>query len=196
MLWVKAFHIVFVASWFAGLFYLPRIFVNLAMVPPGSVAERDRLLEQGMGTDQHVDIPEGESFEHVVALAAALAPGEEGDVDAGRGGERRDGVEVLPRQDFGRRHQRRLPARFDHGRGREQCHHRLARSDVALQQPQHALRLGEIGGDLGDRASLRRRQRVWQRLDQLFPDMAGAGGRAAGRAPYDALFPHGKRPKS
>jgi len=44
MLWVKAFHIVFVASWFAGLFYLPRIFVNLAMVPPGSVAERARLL--------------------------------------------------------------------------------------------------------------------------------------------------------
>ncbi len=30
MLWVKSLHIVFVASWFAGLFYLPRIFVNLA----------------------------------------------------------------------------------------------------------------------------------------------------------------------
>ena len=44
MLWVKSFHIVFVASWFAGLFYLPRIFVNLAMVPAGSVAERARLL--------------------------------------------------------------------------------------------------------------------------------------------------------
>jgi putative membrane protein len=44
MLWVKAFHIVFVASWFAGLFYLPRIFVNLAMVPPDSAAERERLL--------------------------------------------------------------------------------------------------------------------------------------------------------
>lgn len=44
MLWVKALHIVFVASWFAGLFYLPRIFVNLAMVEPGSVAERERLL--------------------------------------------------------------------------------------------------------------------------------------------------------
>jgi len=44
MLWVKAFHIVFVASWFAGLFYLPRIFVNLALVDPGSIAERDRLL--------------------------------------------------------------------------------------------------------------------------------------------------------
>ncbi len=31
MLWIKALHIVFIASWFAGLFYLPRIFVNLAM---------------------------------------------------------------------------------------------------------------------------------------------------------------------
>ena len=44
MLWVKSLHIVFVASWFAGLFYLPRIFVNLAMVPPESIAERARLL--------------------------------------------------------------------------------------------------------------------------------------------------------
>jgi putative membrane protein len=31
MLWVKALHIVFVVSWFAGLFYMPRILVNLAM---------------------------------------------------------------------------------------------------------------------------------------------------------------------
>ena len=44
MLWIKAFHIVFVASWFAGLFYLPRLFVNLATVPPDSHAERERLL--------------------------------------------------------------------------------------------------------------------------------------------------------
>lgn len=44
MLWVKSLHIVFIASWFAGLLYLPRIFVNLAMVPAGSHAERDRLL--------------------------------------------------------------------------------------------------------------------------------------------------------
>ena len=43
-LWVKALHIVFVASWFAGLFYLPRLFVNLATVPADSHAERERLL--------------------------------------------------------------------------------------------------------------------------------------------------------
>src|SRR5207245_10594964 len=44
MLWIKVFHIVFVASWFAGLFYLPRLFVNLAVVPADSHAERERLL--------------------------------------------------------------------------------------------------------------------------------------------------------
>ena len=41
--WVKALHIIFVTSWFAGLFYLPRIFVNLAMVE-GPGPERDRLV--------------------------------------------------------------------------------------------------------------------------------------------------------
>ncbi len=44
MLTVKALHIIFMTSWFASLFYLPRIFVNLAMVPEGSEAERERLL--------------------------------------------------------------------------------------------------------------------------------------------------------
>lgn len=44
MLFIKSFHLIFVASWFAGLFYLPRIFVNLAQVEPGSTAEEARLL--------------------------------------------------------------------------------------------------------------------------------------------------------
>lgn len=48
MLWIKALHIIFVAAWFAGLFYLPRIFVNLAMVPSDSHAERERLLLMGL----------------------------------------------------------------------------------------------------------------------------------------------------
>ena len=42
MLWIKALHIVFVASWFAGLFYLPRIFVNMAMETNPDI--NDRLL--------------------------------------------------------------------------------------------------------------------------------------------------------
>ena len=40
MLWIKALHIVFVASWFAGLFYLPRIFVNMAMETNPDINER------------------------------------------------------------------------------------------------------------------------------------------------------------
>ena len=43
----KTLHIILVASWFAGLFYLPRILVNLAMVAPDSHAERERLLLMG-----------------------------------------------------------------------------------------------------------------------------------------------------
>lgn len=42
MLWVKSLHIVFIVSWFAGLFYLPRIYVNLAM--ESSEVVRERLL--------------------------------------------------------------------------------------------------------------------------------------------------------
>ncbi len=38
--WIKALHIVFIASWFAGLFYLPRIYVNLAMETEPAAKER------------------------------------------------------------------------------------------------------------------------------------------------------------
>lgn len=44
MLWIKSFHILFVASWFAGLFYLPRIFVNLSQVENCHSDEYIRLL--------------------------------------------------------------------------------------------------------------------------------------------------------
>ncbi len=45
MLWIKAFHIIFVVSWFAGLFYLPRLFVNHAMVDDEATSERFKLME-------------------------------------------------------------------------------------------------------------------------------------------------------
>lgn len=46
MLWVKALHVIFVTSWFAGLFYLPRLFVNHAMVDDAAIAERLALMER------------------------------------------------------------------------------------------------------------------------------------------------------
>ncbi len=44
MLWLKAFHIIFVVSWFAGLFYLPRIFVNQAMATEAAEIARLKLM--------------------------------------------------------------------------------------------------------------------------------------------------------
>ena len=45
MLSLKALHIIFVTSWFAGLFYLPRLFVNHAMVEDAATRERLALME-------------------------------------------------------------------------------------------------------------------------------------------------------
>lgn len=43
-LWFKLLHIFFIIAWFAGLFYLPRIYVNLAQVAAHDGAEYQRLL--------------------------------------------------------------------------------------------------------------------------------------------------------
>lgn len=39
-LWVKTFHLLFIISWFAGLFYLPRFFVNLAIEQEPAAVQR------------------------------------------------------------------------------------------------------------------------------------------------------------
>jgi putative membrane protein len=44
MLWIKALHIFFVICWMAGVFYLPRIFVNLAMEANAATTERLTLM--------------------------------------------------------------------------------------------------------------------------------------------------------
>ena len=46
MLWLKAFHIIFMVSWFAGLFYLPRLFVNHAMTQDAAVAAQLLVMER------------------------------------------------------------------------------------------------------------------------------------------------------
>lgn len=42
ILWVKAFHVVAMVAWFAGIFYLPRLFVYHAMCEPDDVVGRER----------------------------------------------------------------------------------------------------------------------------------------------------------
>ena len=46
MLWIKAFHIVFVVTWFAGIFYLPRLFVYHAMATDTVGSERFKIMER------------------------------------------------------------------------------------------------------------------------------------------------------
>jgi putative membrane protein len=45
MIWIKAFHIIFMVAWFAGIFYLPRLFVNHAMAEEDDVKARLALME-------------------------------------------------------------------------------------------------------------------------------------------------------
>ena len=46
MLWVKSLHLIFVVTWFAGLFYLPRLFVYHAMAEDAAGKERLKIMER------------------------------------------------------------------------------------------------------------------------------------------------------
>jgi len=46
MLWIKSFHIIFMVTWFAGLFYLPRLFVYHAMSDDATSRERFKAMER------------------------------------------------------------------------------------------------------------------------------------------------------
>ncbi len=46
MLWIKALHIIFMVTWFAGLFYLPRLFVYHAMAEDAASRERFKIMER------------------------------------------------------------------------------------------------------------------------------------------------------
>ena len=46
MLWIKALHVIFMVTWFAGLFYLPRLFVYHAMSTDKTSIERFKIMER------------------------------------------------------------------------------------------------------------------------------------------------------
>jgi putative membrane protein len=50
ILWLKAFHIIFVVTWFAGLFYLPRLFVYHAVATDQTSIERFQIMERRLFT--------------------------------------------------------------------------------------------------------------------------------------------------
>ncbi|NCT67478.1 MAG: CopD family protein [Rhodanobacteraceae bacterium] len=54
MLWLKAFHIIFVVTWFAGLFYLPRLFIYHAEASEAVVRERLKVMERRLLMITHI----------------------------------------------------------------------------------------------------------------------------------------------
>jgi protoporphyrinogen IX oxidase len=67
MLWLKAFHLIFVVTWFAGLFYLPRLFVHHAEAGETAVRERLKIMERRLLVMTHI----GGAF--AIAFGLALA---------------------------------------------------------------------------------------------------------------------------
>jgi len=144
--------------------------------------EHHVILDQRVGTDQEIDLATRQPRQDIAPLLALFASGEDRDPQARAFGQWRNGLDVLARKNFRRRHQRRLLAGLGHRGGSQQRHHGLARSDVALQQPQHADRLAQIVGDGGGGLPLRGGQRIGQRVDDLVAETAVAGMAVAGRA--------------
>lgn len=54
MLWLKAFHIIFVVTWFAGLLYLPRLFVHHAESTEPAVHARLKIMERRLLVMTHI----------------------------------------------------------------------------------------------------------------------------------------------
>ncbi|MCY1369458.1 hypothetical protein D9M69_565020 [compost metagenome] len=119
-----------------------------------------------MGTDHHLRFARRHLCQYGRAGFAGDLAGQPRDAHA-QGFEPRAQVdEVLLGQQLGRGRQRHLLAGFDCQHARQRGHHCLAAADVALYQPQHRRRLGDVLADLREHALLRTRQRERQRLDQ------------------------------
>ena len=151
------------------------------------IGEGHAFLKQRMRADSDVDRSFRQCGERGAASGRLVASGHERDAQADARRERGHALVVLAGENLGRRHHRRLPAGFDHVRHCEKRNDGLARSDVALQQPQHALFGSEIGADVVDRLPLRARQRKGQggleaSRQRAFADVRAAGNGAHARA--------------
>ncbi len=72
MLWLKAFHVIFMVTWFAGLFYLPRLFVYHAMTEDRATAETLKVMERKLLIMMHL----GGALTWIFGIALiALYPG-------------------------------------------------------------------------------------------------------------------------
>lgn len=72
MLWLKAFHVVAVITWFAGLFYLPRLYVYHADARDSISIERFKIMERRLFAIMTIGAAAGVGFGAAMLLAAPL----------------------------------------------------------------------------------------------------------------------------
>ena len=146
------------------------------------VVELHRILEQRMGADDDADPPGGEAAQNLLPLRPLHRTGQQPHLDPCGQAELGQRPQMLPRQQFGGRHQRALRARFDRAEHRQHRDQRLARADIALQQAQHAAGGGHVGADLGQRLGLAERRRMAEGRERLGLQLSRTGQGAAGPA--------------
>ena len=156
------------------------------------IVEDNAFLKQSMRANHDIDRAVRETAQDFFAPGAFVAAGQQRQPEPGGLPEFGQRLVMLAGKNFGWRHQRRLPPRFNHRRHGEQRDNSLARSDIALQQPQHPRWRGKIRADFGKRGRLRSGEREWKRGGDLPPYMTIARTRAAGRA-LDFRTHQGKR---
>ena len=131
------------------------------------VAVGHAVLKDRVGADKNVNLAIHQPHQQPFTLTPLGAPGQQ--CDFGSGGRRHPAqrLEMLAREDFGGRKQRRLLASLDRDQHRFERDHGLARADIALQQAQHRGLLPKIALNLADRTFLRPGKR--KRQVQLCP---------------------------
>jgi len=144
------------------------------------IAERHLLLENRMGADENGQRARRCALENLPPGGALHIAGEQGHRHGGQTLEQ--GV-VLAGENLGGGHQRRLRSGFHRLQAGEQRHQRLAGSDIALQQPAHAVGGGHIGLDLRQRPQLRGGGGQAGGLQRRRAQAAIAAHRPAGLAP-------------
>ena len=155
------------------------------------IAEGDAFLEDRVGADEYVDLARPQVGEGPPAGLALFPPRQKNQADAEPVAERREHVAVLPGQNLGRRHERRLGPAFDGVEHGKKGDDRLPRPHVALQQPQHTGGGGHVVAYLLQRPLLGSGQGIGEGLEGARPQRAVPGD-AASRARADALADEGE----
>ena len=163
--------------------------------------EPHAFLDERVGADDDVDRAVGQAGQEVAPLGSGHPVRQQGHLqrpvleeavrrrhgDALEHGH--DGRRVLFGQHLRGRHERTLVASLDGGQQRAHGHHRLARADVALQQPVHRVRSGQVELDLVDDRSLVVRQRERELLVEAGDERARDVVADAPRVAFQRLLP-------